>query len=148
MRMIIHHRTCFTGRAAHKFILLLLASAFSLACVSPAAAQKKKKPEQPPPADSSKMLVSMSDEQQIDYMLSEMLGAWQLGDVEKLRQDYAEDVAVVNGSLQYLYKSERHGGLGVLPVGVRRSCGRPAEGIPGPDHGSVREAQQPLGYRA
>jgi ketosteroid isomerase-like protein len=98
MRMIIHHRTCFTGRAAHKFILLLLASAFSLACVSPAAAQKKKKPEPPPSADSSKMLVAMSDEQQIDYTLSEMLGAWQLGDVEKLRQDYAEDVAVVNGS--------------------------------------------------
>lgn len=44
------------------------------------------------------MLVSMSDEQQIDYTLSEVLGAWQLGDVEKLRQDYADDVAVVNGS--------------------------------------------------
>src|SRR5260370_6975992 len=44
------------------------------------------------------MLVTLNDEQQIDYLLSEMLGAWQLGDVEKLRTDYADDVAIVNGS--------------------------------------------------
>jgi len=44
------------------------------------------------------MLVSLSDEQQIDYLLSEMLGAWQLGDAEKLHGDYADDVAIVNGS--------------------------------------------------
>jgi ketosteroid isomerase-like protein len=98
--MIIHHRTCFTGRAALQFTLLLLVSAFSLTCVFPAAAQKekKKKTEPAPSTDSSKTLVSLSDEQQIDYTLSEMLGAWQLGDVEKLHQDYGDDVAVVNGS--------------------------------------------------
>jgi ketosteroid isomerase-like protein len=44
------------------------------------------------------MLVPLNDEQQIDYTLSEMLGAWQLGDAEKLRGDYADDVAIVNGS--------------------------------------------------
>src|SRR5437016_9218902 len=27
-----------------------------------------------------------------------MLGAWQLGDIEKLHKDYADDVAMVNGS--------------------------------------------------
>jgi ketosteroid isomerase-like protein len=98
--MIIHHRTCFARGAALQFILVALVSAFCLTCVSPAVAQKekKKKTEPLPPADSSKMLVAMSDEQQIDYTLSEVLGAWQLGDVEKLRQDYGDDVAVVNGS--------------------------------------------------
>jgi ketosteroid isomerase-like protein len=98
--MIIHHRTCPAGRAALQFVLVLLVAAFSLTCVFPAAAQKekKKKNEPPPSTDSSKALVSLSDEQQIDYTLSEMLGAWQLGDVEKLRQDYGDDVAVVNGS--------------------------------------------------
>ena len=40
----------------------------------------------------------MSDENQIDYMISEMLGAWQVGDVEKLHKDYADDVTVVNGA--------------------------------------------------
>lgn len=39
----------------------------------------------------------MSEEQQIDYMISEMLGAWQIGDIEKLHKDYADDVSVVNG---------------------------------------------------
>ena len=40
----------------------------------------------------------MPDEQQIEYVLSEMLGAWQLGDIERLHKDYADDVTVVNGA--------------------------------------------------
>jgi len=85
---------------ARRIVLFLLASAISLTCVSLAAAQKekKKKPDTSQSTDSSKMLVPMTDEQQIDYTLSEMLGAWQLGDVEKLHKDYADDVVVVNGS--------------------------------------------------
>ena len=96
-----HHGTCFAGRMArNKIILLSLASAISLTCVSPAAAQKekKKKPDTSQSTGSSKTLVPLTDEQQIDYTLSEMLGAWQLGDVEKLHKDYADDVVVVNGS--------------------------------------------------
>jgi ketosteroid isomerase-like protein len=71
-----------------------------LTCVAPAAAQKekKKKADAASSADNSKMLIPLSDEQQIDYTLSEMLGAWQLGDIEKLHKDYADDVAIVNGS--------------------------------------------------
>jgi len=85
---------------ARKIFLLSLASAISLTCVSLAAAQKekKKKPDASQSTDSSKMLIPLTDEQQIDYTLSEMLGAWQLGDVEKLHKDYADDVVVVNGS--------------------------------------------------
>jgi len=83
---------------ARKILLVLAVSALALTCISPAAAQKKKKADPPPSTDSSKMLVSLNDEQQIDYALSEMLGAWQLGDVEKLHGDYADDVAIVNGS--------------------------------------------------
>jgi ketosteroid isomerase-like protein len=96
-----HHGTRFAGRTAYKVILLLLVSALSLTCVAPAAAQKekkKKKTDAAPSADNSKMLIPLSDEQQIDYTLSEMLGAWQLGDIEKLHKDYADDVAIVNGS--------------------------------------------------
>ena len=96
-----HHGTRFAGRTAYKVILLLLVSALSLTCVAPAAAQKekkKKKTDAAPSADNSKMLIPLSDEQQIDYTLSEMLGAWQLGDIEKLRKDYGDDVAIVNGS--------------------------------------------------
>lgn len=95
-----HRGICFARRAAHKVILLSLVSALSLICVSPATAQKekKKKPDSSASADSSKSLVSLTDEQQIDYTLSDMLGAWQIGDVEKLHKDYGDDVAIVNGS--------------------------------------------------
>jgi len=85
---------------AHKVVLLLLVSGVSLVCISPAAAQKEKKKKTDPPSssDSSKSVVSLTDEQQIDYTLSDVLGAWQIGDIEKLHNDYGDDVAIVNGS--------------------------------------------------
>ena len=92
-----HFGTGLAGQMARNIFFMLAVPALALICVSPAAAQKKKK-EPPPSTDSSKMLMPLNDEQQIDYTLSEMLGAWQLGDVEKLHGDYAEDVAIVNGS--------------------------------------------------
>jgi ketosteroid isomerase-like protein len=82
-------------RTARTAVALFLGAVLFLACAAPAGAQKKKKNE-PPPTDS-KPVVPMGDEQQIDYMISEMLGAWQLGDIEKLRKDYADDVSIVNG---------------------------------------------------
>ncbi len=93
-----HQEICIARRKTHNIFIPVFVFALALTCVSPAAAQKKKKAEPPPSSDSSKMLVPLNDEQQIDYLLSEMLGAWQLGDVEKLHSDYADDVAVVNGS--------------------------------------------------
>ena len=77
--------------------IVLLAAVFTLICVSPAQAQKEKKKKEPPP-DNSRTVLPMADESQIDYMLSEMLGAWQIGDVEKLHSKYADDVSLVNGS--------------------------------------------------
>jgi ketosteroid isomerase-like protein len=79
------------------FLLVTIASIFN----SSAAAQKDKKKKKDAPivaADSTNPLVPMSDENQIDYMISEVLGAWQIGDVEKLHKDYADDVTVVNGA--------------------------------------------------
>lgn len=79
--------------------LFFLAAALLLTCVSPAAAQKdKKKKKDAPPANTSTDVSNLPDEQQIEYMLSEMLGAWQLGDIERLHKDYADDVSVVNGA--------------------------------------------------
>jgi ketosteroid isomerase-like protein len=79
--------------------LFFVAAALLLTCVSPADAQKdKKKKKDAPPADASTDVSGLPDEQQIEYMLSEMLGAWQLGDIERLHRDYADDVSVVNGA--------------------------------------------------
>ena len=95
-----HPEISFTRGAVREVFLLLLISALSLTCVSPAAGQKekKKKTDSSSSADASKPLIPLTDEQQIDYTLSDMLGAWQLGDIEKLHKDYADDVAMVNGS--------------------------------------------------
>jgi ketosteroid isomerase-like protein len=83
------------ARRASCFLIVL---ALSLALATSAFAQKdkkKKKDDTPPPANP---MLSLSQEQQIDYMISELLGAWQVGDIEKLHSHYAEDVSVVNGS--------------------------------------------------
>lgn len=90
-----YFRVHFGCRTIQTVVSLLLGAVLLLACSSPAGAQKKKKNE--PPATDSKTVIPMGDEQAIDYMISEMLGAWQLGDLEKLHRDYADDVSVVNG---------------------------------------------------
>ena len=97
-------KTLFSTGKILRTLRLALSATFiamvALSCASPAAAQKdkKKKSEIQKPADSTNPLVPMSDENQIDYMISEMLGAWQIGDIEKLHKDYADDVTVVNGA--------------------------------------------------
>jgi ketosteroid isomerase-like protein len=84
---------------------LLLRALFSLiACVaillsnaSPASAQKEKKKKKDANAAETHTTIPMPDEQAIDYKISEMLGAWQLGDIERLHQDYADDAVFVSG---------------------------------------------------
>lgn len=94
-----HLATRLVTGAAQRVILFMAATALCLTCVSPASAQKdKKKKPDTPPADSAMLVSSLPDEQQVDYTISEMLGAWQLGDIEKMHKDYADDVAIVNGS--------------------------------------------------
>lgn len=79
--------------------LLAIAVSFTmlLMLASLAAAQKDKKKKKDANAANTHTLIPMSDEQQIDYRISELLGAWQLGDVDRLHQAYAEDVVFVSG---------------------------------------------------
>ena len=95
---------CNKGRKALRLMMALLATmaiAFLLAVAPGASAQnnKKKKKNEPPKVnnDNANPVVPLTDEQQIDYMLSEYLGAWQLGDTERMHKFYSEDVSVVNG---------------------------------------------------
>src|SRR6266852_7218330 len=41
---------------------------------------------------------SMPDDRAIDMTISEMLGAWQIGDIERLHKYYSDDVVVVSGA--------------------------------------------------
>ena len=49
-----------------------------------AAAQKKKKKDDTPPPPAASEIVSLPDQAKIDNIIGQMLGAWQVGDVEKL----------------------------------------------------------------
>jgi ketosteroid isomerase-like protein len=71
----------------------LLAAAFLLAIAAPIHAQKtkiKQIPEPPGPPVAANHV--------IDLEISEMLGAWQVGDAEKMHKFYADDVVVVSGA--------------------------------------------------
>lgn len=75
-----------------RILAFLLAAGFLLTSLSsPGQKDKKKKKDEP----NTSTTTLMSDEQQIDFMLSEMMGAWQVGDVEKLHSTFADDVSVV-----------------------------------------------------
>jgi ketosteroid isomerase-like protein len=84
------------GRVFSVFLLL----AFCLTSATSTLAQKKKKNQQdqsqptPPPSVAS----SAPDEAKIDYTIGEFLGAWQLGDIEKMHKNVADDVSVVAGT--------------------------------------------------
>ena len=82
-------------------IFLMLAITLPLALAPGAHAQNDKKKKKNQPLinnDSANPVVPMTDEQQIDYMLSEYLGAWQLGDTERMHKNYSDDVSVVAGA--------------------------------------------------
>jgi ketosteroid isomerase-like protein len=87
--------------------LALLAAAFLLAVAAPASAQKNKKDKNPPTAQNA--LPPGPENHVIDVAISEMLAAWQLGDVEKMHKYYADDVLVVSGTWEApIYKWENY----------------------------------------
>jgi ketosteroid isomerase-like protein len=88
----------FRGETLRNAMMLLIALTLLLTSASSAVAQQKdKKKKKDAAADSGGPIIPLTDEQQIDYMISEMLGAWQLGDIERLHRAYADDVVVVSG---------------------------------------------------
>src|ERR1700750_2005820 len=91
---------CAQSRWIHRTLTLLVILGL-LAAAAPARAQQKDKKKKKDAAitdnGSSNPVVPLNDEQQIDYMISEVLGAWQLGDSDRMHQNYVDDVSVVNG---------------------------------------------------
>ncbi len=86
-----------SARSLRALLAFTVCFAIFLSMTPPASAQKekKKKKDSNAPADTH-TTIPMPDEQQIDYNISEMLGAWQLGDVDRLRQAYADDAVFVS----------------------------------------------------
>jgi ketosteroid isomerase-like protein len=86
--------------ARRTVVALVLCLLVLAAVATPAGAQqkdKKNKNNTQPAATTNGPATSLSDEQQIDYLVSTMLGAWQVGDVDKLHGTYSDDVTIVPG---------------------------------------------------
>jgi ketosteroid isomerase-like protein len=87
------------SRARYRWLFGVLALTLAFATTAPAQQKDKKKKQQAdqaqPQPDATK---SLPDEQRIDLVISNMLGAWQIGDTDKLHKDIADDVVVVNGN--------------------------------------------------
>ena len=85
------------ARSLRTLLTLVVCMAIFFWTPSPAGAQKEKKKKKDANATEPHTTIAMGDEQQIDYKISEMLGAWQLGDIDRLHQDYADDAVFVSG---------------------------------------------------
>jgi len=82
------------------YALLAMAAVLSFAAIPSQAQQKDKKKKKDSTLvenSSANPVVPLTDEQQLDYMISEVLGAWQIGDSDRMHKNYTEDVSVVNG---------------------------------------------------
>jgi len=110
----VHTRTAYRRIAGILVVLGLLAGAVGSEAQND---KKKKKKNDAAATDTSGTIIPLSDEQQIDYMISEVLGAWQIGDTARMHKKYVDDVSVVNGgwappilgwaNYETLYKQQR-----------------------------------------
>ena len=71
-------------------VLPVLIFSGAVACAQRKPRERKDQKTQP--------AVALPDEQAIEIAISEMLGAWQIGDVGMLHKYYADDVIVVSGA--------------------------------------------------
>jgi ketosteroid isomerase-like protein len=90
----------FTRGAGFVFLALFLLVALSGGASRAQQKEKKKKHSAQAAGGADTPMLLETDEQQINYLISEVLGAWQIGDTERMHKDYADDVSVVRGDLE------------------------------------------------
>ena len=86
-----------TGQGHRVVLGFLLCAGLLLGVANPAEAQQNNKKNKNAPASNADPTTLMNDQQQVDYLISNMLGAWQFGDAAKLHESYADDVIIVSG---------------------------------------------------
>ena len=85
-------------RTLSRYLFALLALFLTFASTCSAQKNKKKTPEEDQAQQQNAAKKALPDEQRIDLVISDMLGAWQIGDIDHLHKDIADDVVVVNGN--------------------------------------------------
>lgn len=91
----------FATKHAGRFRLSIFLILASLTLALPVAAQKKNKKNDTQDASSQANLIplpSPPDSQAIDQAISEMMGYWQIGDVDSMRKYFDPNVVVVSGA--------------------------------------------------
>jgi uncharacterized protein (TIGR02246 family) len=78
-------------------VMVMLLGGLSL-LASTARAQNQRNNRKEPETTGIVSPVPIPDAQAIDLLVSQMLGAWQVGDVEMMHKYYADDVTVVSGA--------------------------------------------------
>ncbi len=73
--------------------IALVAAAFLLTIAAPIHAQKTKIKQVPEPPGAP-----VAENHMVDLTIAQMLGAWQVGDAERMHKVYADDVVVVSGA--------------------------------------------------
>lgn len=96
------HRPVVRPGGMSRFGLAILVLAASLCGTSLAYGQKQnKKTKKDAAADANVSTASlMPDNQAVDLLVSQMLGAWQAGDADGMRKFYADDVMVISGAFE------------------------------------------------
>jgi ketosteroid isomerase-like protein len=81
------------------FLILLVAAAIALCSTASAQSSKdkKKKDDSTAPSANTNLMSNQPEQEKIDFVISEMLGAWQIGNIDLLHKNIADDVVVVNG---------------------------------------------------
>jgi ketosteroid isomerase-like protein len=87
----------FLGIWARWALLLTIALAVS---ISPASGQKQKKNKPDTSDTNSTPMPPAPTQDQLDLIIGEMLGAWQVGDVEAMHKYYADDATFTSGAFE------------------------------------------------
>lgn len=96
------HRSVVRPGGMRRFELAILVLAASLCGTGLAYGQKQnKKTKKDAAADANVSTASlMPDNQAVDLLVSQMLGAWQAGDADGMHKFYADDVMVISGAFE------------------------------------------------
>ena len=90
-----------TGNASSRWRFAILALAAMLCGTGLAYGQKQNKKNKKDAAATEVSTASLlPDNQAVDLLVSQMLGAWQAGDADGMRKFYADDVMIISGACE------------------------------------------------
>ena len=90
----------FLGNSARLVFLLLLAVAFSITAASAGQDQKKQKKVKQDTSENPMPMPPVPTPDELDRNIGEMLGAWQVGDVDAMHKFYADDATFTSGAFE------------------------------------------------